>query len=529
MLSVIIVDDERGIIELIKNLTDYSAIDIQIVGEAQNGLDAFDLILEKRPNFVITDIRMPGMSGIELIEKTHNVLPEILFAIISGYRDFEYAQSALKFGVIDYLLKPIKKNELNELFSSINERVTHKENNNREIEHIKTRLDSSNRMIRRRFMQDLLKRDFHHEHELAGLFHVEGENFCVVLVKLDYAGANEMSLTSITETICERFFNKLKNDCFDIEMLCRDSIGYFVMNYSGSLHESLPRKREYLNELLKASPNQYELYHITIAIGKNVSNPSEIYASFKTAVTALQQRIDFGLGKAYSYESLPKERIEDRGVPPQSDMVRILSCVESMDVSQTTGLIRKIIFEYAAAHPSGLFALYRLCYLIIKKIYEHISQLITEYEPNINLLEIRDRLLGCFTISMLEMCITDLVKDVINEMSSVIETQESSSIRQTKKYIRLHYSESITLESIAKEVFLNPNYLSTLFKKETGSNLIEYLTEVRVDESKKMLRETSGSISEIACSVGFSDAKYFSKVFTKFVGIKPIDYRNFYA
>lgn len=93
MLSIMIVDDERGVIELIKNLIDYDLVEVTIVGEVQNGVDAYNMILEKKPDFVITDIRMPGLTGLELIEKVKAVRPETAFAVISGYRDFEYAQA----------------------------------------------------------------------------------------------------------------------------------------------------------------------------------------------------------------------------------------------------------------------------------------------------------------------------------------------------------------------------------------------------------------------------------------------------
>ena len=110
MLSVFIVDDEQAIINLIHNLIECP--DVAIVGEARNGVDAYEMSCDLRPDVVITDIYMPGLDGIELIEKVRETCNDIEFVIISGYRNFKDAYSALKFGVREYLLKPIKKKEL---------------------------------------------------------------------------------------------------------------------------------------------------------------------------------------------------------------------------------------------------------------------------------------------------------------------------------------------------------------------------------------------------------------------------------
>ena len=120
MLSIVIADDESGIVDLCKMLIDYPQANV--IGEASNGLELLEKIKALHPNTVITDISMPGMTGLELIEAAHAVCPDVNFIVISGYTDFEYVQKALRFGVWDYLLKPLKKNELNSLRSTLLDR-----------------------------------------------------------------------------------------------------------------------------------------------------------------------------------------------------------------------------------------------------------------------------------------------------------------------------------------------------------------------------------------------------------------------
>lgn len=111
-MKVIIADDEGKICQLIQCLVDWKALDMEVVAVAHNGLQALELIKEHKPDITITDIRMPGCNGLSMIKQARRIVPDMAYIIISGYRDFEYAHKAIQFGVSDYLLKPIDKNEL---------------------------------------------------------------------------------------------------------------------------------------------------------------------------------------------------------------------------------------------------------------------------------------------------------------------------------------------------------------------------------------------------------------------------------
>ena len=109
MMKVIVADDEAKVCQLICSLVDWASLDMEVAGVAHNGIEALELVETLRPDLIITDIRMPGYDGLELISRAKAAKPDLDFIIVSGYRHFEYAQSAIKYGVSDYLLKPIKK------------------------------------------------------------------------------------------------------------------------------------------------------------------------------------------------------------------------------------------------------------------------------------------------------------------------------------------------------------------------------------------------------------------------------------
>ncbi len=123
-MKVVVADDERRVCALIVALIDWDGLGLQNVGTAYDGLEAFEVIKREKPDLVITDIRMPGLDGLELISKAKALYPDLQFIIISGHKQFDYAQSAIKYGVGEYLLKPIKKQELNQTLQRMKNRYS---------------------------------------------------------------------------------------------------------------------------------------------------------------------------------------------------------------------------------------------------------------------------------------------------------------------------------------------------------------------------------------------------------------------
>lgn len=154
MISVFIADDEEDIIALVKKLIIYPQV--KVIGEADNGADAYARILEKKPDLAIIDISMPKLSGLEVIEKVKKVCPDIAFVVISGYRDFEYAQSALRFGVSDYLLKPIKKQELNDILKKVDLRLQSANQILEKRDLMQKNINESRKLIRMNYVRQLL-------------------------------------------------------------------------------------------------------------------------------------------------------------------------------------------------------------------------------------------------------------------------------------------------------------------------------------------------------------------------------------
>ena len=156
MLKVVIADDEKMICSLISQLLDWKALDIEIVGMAYTGIDAFEMIITKEPDIVISDIRMPGYDGLELIKRIKEAGIEAEFVMISGFKQFEYAQNAMKYGVKYYLLKPIEEEKLLEIIQEIKETIQKKKAHDIYEKELKLEVKEARDKMKKRFLTSIL-------------------------------------------------------------------------------------------------------------------------------------------------------------------------------------------------------------------------------------------------------------------------------------------------------------------------------------------------------------------------------------
>ena len=198
-MKVLIADDEINIILLIKSLIDRQKTDVEIAGEAGDGITALEMVRQLKPDVVITDIRMPGMNGMDLIRHVREEQIPVEFVIISGYSEFEYARSAIQYGVSDYLLKPIKKDELNDVLAKLESQRASRREQQMQFNLMEDRLASNNGILRKNLLQNLLTGDGELFRQALGtgkvkdIFDYRGSFFTVAAVKLD------LSLIHISE------------------------------------------------------------------------------------------------------------------------------------------------------------------------------------------------------------------------------------------------------------------------------------------------------------------------------------------
>lgn len=428
MFSILIVDDEAEIRDGLASL-DWQSINYEIAGVGAHGLEALALMEERPADVILTDIRMPFMDGIQLLEAVKEKYPYVKVIILSGYDDFEYAKKALRLGATDYLLKPTIIEDLFGIFNGLYQKMI----SEKQIEYRQATLERKERLLSRMLRMNFLKE------LLAGMVSSEdieqaaAEAEFILLQKSDYQ-VSILSLDRLKNGLSGVSKKELRLIIFSLDNMLSElwearDLGYHYVDPETARCYFIGRDIDSQTEMLKVKKQLSACMGLwqstfTISIGISVTNIEQLHVSCRSAELAL------------------------------------------------------------ASSDEGN----RLC-------------------------------LGTYVEDDSR---TDNMEPLTQELPATKGTHYM--IEEAKKYISQNYSNNVTLKKVAEHVHVTPNYLSALFK-DTGENFIQYLTSLRIEQAKLLLKDPRNKIYEIVEMVGYSDPAYFSATFKKYVGKTPLEYR----
>ena len=523
-MKVLIVEDEHNILEMIEKTIPWESLGITEVLSAENGRDGLSVIRETKPDIVISDIEMPVMDGIamtgELLEDVYR--PEVIF--LTAHAEFSYAQAAIRFGVVDYLLKPFLPEKLIAVLTKaiVRCREKRKENAPEEPEN-----PESARLMQQAFFLELLNHVFPADTEeirIAAVrrgvaFDPEKPSRLVAFQADIEAGLRKYSrheLLFILENITTEVMIGLE----------RAAENYYAARISGGLFHAYYRipEKDFSNELMRQKADRLSealRMYLDLSIACVVS---DVVSARELADT--RDLADEYLMRKTSLQSSLSYLTEDSGVSQnEQEMISqetVVRLVRERRKSELALYLKRFLEkngarldpEWMQVISSGLTqAFYGYMYenhLDTQELMQ--DQMVRQIQKNASS--------GAVYMIKYANYMYDYVTARIDENRS-----EGSAIDRAKKYIEAHYMEEIGRQEIADEVLLAPNYLSKLFHRETGKTIREYINICRVEEAKKRIETTRGSMTEIALEVGFDNISYFSTIFRKYAGMTPVEYR----
>lgn len=526
MLKVIIADDEEHICRLIRALVDWDALQMEIVGTASNGIEASELAAELQPDIMITDIRMPGCDGLELIQRVKESNPQLEIVIISGYAHFSYAQTAIKYGVGDYLLKPINKNELIQTLQKLSEKIMTRNHVENDMKLLLENKENYKKRARSNLITELMDQE---ETPLTLKCLEEEYHFCAkpgffqgICLKMDYDAEviNENAGKIVFEKAMDLIQGNLKALCFDFMMNIKADTAYGIIHYPAKVQDDIRRNlRDCLNQLT-VQKSMLGPVDFTIALGMPVRDVKQLSGSLKEGLKVMQERILVGPG--HLLEKIPKqEGIHDKKLLEKYSRM-VLHAVEVLSEDEGEDAIAMLQdFVQQKKNIRG----FEIFDLVISAGSLFLMQ--TEYKKDME--SFRQECSRCATAADLFKCLSKLQGSIIRELYKERQDEKQRPIRIAKRYIQSHYSEQITLEEVSDAVGLSVSYFSTLFKKETGEGFAKYLIYVRMEQARILLRETNLSVADICRQVGYNDLKHFTHTFEKATGLRPGTYRKLYG
>ena len=532
MLKVLICDDERNICNLIVRLVQWEQLGLDFVGTAQNGKDALDLILEKKPDIVLTDIRMPVYNGLELAARAKQLGVEAKFIVISGYDSFSYAQDALKASVSDYLLKPINGQELNSALSRLASQIVQEREKRTLVDDIETRLQYMSGVERNIFMKNVVLGNAGAYSpgmlQACGLKFTENR-YGTMIVAFDREGTEEEGF-QIPEQIMAKLQDSLAVETFpslrELVLYPEGSRLYAVFNYAENQNSVVRYYMEDMYYACRRTASVLPDVHVTLAAGIPADSPEKLSESMNRARDALHCRCDLGVDRILFYDDLAPELVH-RPRLDSAVIARLHSGLELCDAEAVENLLRGL-FRESSGHRSS--------YLMSQELLSFIQKDQTAAPSGesfaVDETALYDRtcakMENAWSAEQLYFILLEYCRKLFNDADRRGAPRSDQSIELAKKYIAENYAGECSLQDVANYAHLSPAYLSSTFKKKTGISMNTYIAVVRMNEAKRLLKDSDEGIYDIGERVGYRDPKHFRKVFKENVGISPAKYRSLY-
>ena len=526
MINAVIADDEERICRLITILGDWERYGIRVTGTASNGIEALRLVQEQQADILITDIRMPGCDGIQLIEQVRNISPRIHIVIVSGYAEFKYAQAAVKYGVEDYLLKPINKELLNECLAKITGKIHEEQDADTRLETSSKIIETNTGAVRAALITDCLidpGRVFTGE-ELRDHYHIDisGGTFQFICAKLDGVSDQDKE-RFIWDRFVSVFSKELKETCTEQIYHSQGSYMYGLLVYSARKQETVRKSlRNSMNAMLGLS-GAFIDNQISLATGYPIADVSRMNEAFASAVEMIKERIVTGTGKVIEWKASRKVLYEKRLLEGYNR-----DAAGAVEVWSEEAL-RKANEKLCGGITGSRDACGREItdtVIAAGKIFLTLIHLPDQAGQERIFVE---KCSDCPSEEELLAWFNEYTMSLMHDINERRDDEDDRYVRLAKQYISNHYAEQISLEEVSSYLGLTQAYFSTFFKKKTGIGFAKYLMNVRIDAAKVLLKEDNRPVAEICTMVGYNDLRNFNRVFEQLTGVKPAVYRKLYG
>ncbi|GAU75560.1 response regulator [Fusibacter sp. 3D3] len=511
MYKLIVIDDEETIRKGLIEFIDWQALKIEVVADFENGLEAIEYIKNSQVDLIFSDIRMPGADGIDVAKYISINAPQIKIILYSGYSDFKYAQSAIRYNVSDFIVKP---SSIENITQAIQETILKLESLTQNKLHLQ-KLESKLKIINLQEHNDLIK------NVLMGQINPEesskkphllvffASNYRIMLFKIQ---SQHESTYAQSCSFIEQLLDDFSQDfiSFDVRL-------YGALLKKDNVHEieTLQRKCEEIYDFV------HKFVGVEISIG--ISNVHHALIQAPIAFQEAQRCLSYTF-----YDKSPLvlfSTIEDFKIKPSYVDLNLdnIKCYLSKDKQVQALQSIQTLFQTLKENTEPIdyirsiaVAIYSICMDTVNKNSLNIDDIFLDTKPY-------QEIISAHSVDDLSSILCILIEKIIAYLS---ESNNNYIIIKANKYIDKHYNHPIKLMDIAKHIHVNSSYLSRVYKNKTTKTISQHLREVRIDQAKKLLSETTTKTYTIAEDVGFEDSAYFSFVFKQHTGLSPSQYRN---
>ncbi|MDF2908006.1 MAG: AraC family transcriptional regulator [Herbinix sp.] len=535
MYKMIIADDESMVRDSLIDKLNWTELQIEIIGVASDGEEAYDMALALKPDILLTDIRMPHLDGLELSAKLRDDLPDLKIIIVSGYSDFTYAKTALELDITDYILKPIEVKKLTQVIRKVLSELDKEKDINLYIQDLKDQMSDFRLLAIDKFLVNLLLGTPINNEQLYRKCHY---------LKLPFEIDEQISIAVIEPDTFDEISRNLSEDdlqllIFSFHNITSEIINNYEAGFCVQLNDTqlvvIFKAFIHLQDLqlnlchqIQQAIRKYLNHTVSIGIGYPVNDISQIQTGYTYALKALQYRFYTGKESINFIDDFDTQMDCDeldavKVSTIENDLFNAIQLGDNLQVKEIVEKFHSLIQSTSLTIPT-----------IRQYYHDMVSQISRHFRANqINHKPISDmdkQIKSIMINATIQSSLTNALRDYCIEIASFfferMEIRHTKMIEQIRSYIDKNYMNELSISTIAEHVFLTPNYVSLIFKQTTQMTVIEYITKVRIEKAKELLKSPDLKIFEIAEMVGYPNPRYFSKVFKKVTNLHPSQYKE---
>ena len=525
--TVLLVDDEEEVIQVIMKKINWEGLGFSVIGYANNGVKALEMVEEFQPDVVMTDVKMPYMDGMELSSRIKTEFPATKILLFTGFDEFEYAKEAVHLEVEEYILKPLNSLELTNVFTQLKIKLDQEISEKRNVQTLQKYYMESLPLLQANFYSTLIEGRIREEEVEKFLTDYQisfsGPYYCCLVVHTSSSQVPKdmnplLLFTSVQKQVMEHLgdkwqaksFSYLGNTVLLVQLKRPEEVS--------ELTDECDRFCRYARRIIGAV--------VTIGIGPVCGNILELDQSYSRAREAVSYRGFYGTSRAINIKEIEPQEISRFDSPKEAELANLFKMIRlgsEEEVREEAGkYLDRMSFPEKSLQQHHMDIMELLGALYRFAGNNHIAEEFLSRDMR----ELYTRLLD-MELEELHRWLADISLFFRENLIQARSRSSQSFVSRAEEYVRNNYSdENLSLDSICQVLGVSNSYFSTVFKKETGKSFTGYLTDYRMDQAAKLLIETSEKSYIIGKSVGYTDPNYFSYVFKRRFGVSPSKYRT---
>lgn len=531
-IKVMIVDDECIILDGMASFP-WNEYECELVATAQNGREGLEKALECNPDLIFTDIKMPEMDGLKFAAEARKINEKVKMVFLTGYDNFEFAQEAVRLGASDYLLKPVNFVKLDLLIKKLRDSIFEEKQTSRYYRDLEKIFQNELPYIRSKFVNDLVhgrirtRYDLEYQTKAVGI-HIE-KYICIAITRENAHSGNEDSwpeqyaFLNIGEEIFNEFCEAVLCEYDDMNL----QFNFILLFQKEDPERYCMEQAVAACDKLKQVAAEVIRYKICLGISNMETDVYNMNAKYLEACRACSQSVYLGDNTIIHYKDLDDVLRHDHEIT-EGKKQRLFMKIYSGQIAEANKDIEEMLYiPDAELNDCKYMALDLLVACMRYPFMCRIKCKIQEEEYDFSFLQDGIKVIGnARSVNEIVQYLTKGFSILATQNYKNADDRYRNTVNHIMDYLQEHYSEDLTLDSVADQFYMSKTYVSRLLKRYVNQSFLKILIDIRMDAARRMIMEDNYKMYEIAEQVGYNDFSYFIQAFKKKYGVTPNEYRK---